>query len=118
MLIKVVVSGSNPKDWKVPEWRGSAINQETISRESLRKSDPRSSSSSLEIASLLSTRSLLLTVGTCKHLLDRLACLPSSFPSPTWLSIVEEWLSLLTYTPEKLRGICHSLGAYYFSYSE
>lgn len=25
--IKVVVSGSNPKDWKVPEWRNTVINQ-------------------------------------------------------------------------------------------
>ncbi|KAL2163359.1 hypothetical protein VTH06DRAFT_5416 [Thermothelomyces fergusii] len=27
VLIKVVVSGSNPKDWKLPEWFGSSINQ-------------------------------------------------------------------------------------------
>ncbi len=27
VLIKVVVSGSNPKDWKVPEWRDVIINQ-------------------------------------------------------------------------------------------
>lgn len=27
ILIKVVVSGSNPKDWKRPEWRGDDINQ-------------------------------------------------------------------------------------------
>lgn len=27
VLIKVVVSGSNPKDWKVPEWVGDNINQ-------------------------------------------------------------------------------------------
>ncbi|KAL1854301.1 hypothetical protein Plec18167_000220 [Paecilomyces lecythidis] len=27
VVIKVVVSGSNPKDWKVPEWRGTTINQ-------------------------------------------------------------------------------------------
>ncbi|OIW28137.1 GroES-like protein [Coniochaeta ligniaria NRRL 30616] len=27
VLIKVVVSGSNPKDWKVPEWVGNNINQ-------------------------------------------------------------------------------------------
>ncbi|KAJ9319433.1 hypothetical protein DTO271D3_202 [Paecilomyces variotii] len=27
VVIKVVVSGSNPKDWKVPEWRGMTINQ-------------------------------------------------------------------------------------------
>ncbi|KAI0006613.1 GroES-like protein [Xylariaceae sp. FL0662B] len=27
VLIKVVVSGSNPKDWKVPDWRGTTANQ-------------------------------------------------------------------------------------------
>jgi NADPH:quinone reductase-like Zn-dependent oxidoreductase len=27
VVIKVVVSGSNPKDWKVPEWRGTHQNQ-------------------------------------------------------------------------------------------
>ncbi|KAI0105836.1 GroES-like protein [Daldinia grandis] len=27
VLIKVVVSGSNPKDWKVPDWRNVTINQ-------------------------------------------------------------------------------------------
>ncbi|KAI2782514.1 GroES-like protein [Daldinia loculata] len=27
VLIKVVVSGSNPKDWKVPDWRNITINQ-------------------------------------------------------------------------------------------
>jgi len=27
VLIKVVVSGSNPKDWKVPEWMDTNINQ-------------------------------------------------------------------------------------------
>jgi NADPH:quinone reductase-like Zn-dependent oxidoreductase len=26
LVIKVVVSGSNPKDWKIPEWRGVEIN--------------------------------------------------------------------------------------------
>lgn len=27
LLIKVLVSGSNPKDWKVPEWLGGESNQ-------------------------------------------------------------------------------------------
>jgi NADPH:quinone reductase-like Zn-dependent oxidoreductase len=27
VLIRVVVSGSNPKDWKVPEWMGTETNQ-------------------------------------------------------------------------------------------
>ncbi|KAI9658958.1 MAG: hypothetical protein M1821_001918 [Bathelium mastoideum] len=27
VVIKVVVSGSNPKDWKVPEWMGTTLNQ-------------------------------------------------------------------------------------------
>lgn len=27
VLIKVVVSGSNPKDWKLPEWTGKVLNQ-------------------------------------------------------------------------------------------
>lgn len=27
VVIKVVFSGSNPKDWKIPEWMGSAVNQ-------------------------------------------------------------------------------------------
>ncbi|KAI0468570.1 GroES-like protein [Xylaria cf. heliscus] len=27
VLIKVVVSGSNPKDWKVPFWRGTSLNE-------------------------------------------------------------------------------------------
>jgi NADPH:quinone reductase-like Zn-dependent oxidoreductase len=27
VLIKVIVTGTNPKDWKVPEWMGSNINQ-------------------------------------------------------------------------------------------
>lgn len=27
LLIRVVVSGSNPKDWKVPEWTGRSINE-------------------------------------------------------------------------------------------
>lgn len=27
VIIKVIVSGSNPKDWKVPEWNGTALNE-------------------------------------------------------------------------------------------
>lgn len=49
VLIKVIISGTNPKDWKQPDFMESHITQETILPVSLRKSETTLRNSRLSI---------------------------------------------------------------------